>query len=70
MRENEDNGGTPKIMIKANEAHINLLARNDLDIDTLKNSINKADQDWIEKFFLKFCAKQKGLSNIKLAGLD
>ena len=48
MRENEDNGGTPKIMIKANEAHINLLARNDLDIDTLKNSINKADQDWID----------------------
>ena len=35
-------------MIKANEAHINLLARNDLDIDTLKNSINKADQDWID----------------------
>ena len=44
-------------MIKANEAHINLLARNDLDIDTLKNSINKADQDWIdfdENFVLNF----------------
>ena len=54
MRENEDNGGTPKIMIKANEAHINLLARNDLDIDTLKNSINKADQDWVDFFAENF----------------
>ena len=56
-------------MIKANEAHINLLARNDLDIDTLKNSINKADQDWIffslsRKFGSEIKAQTKPFSEI------